>query len=106
MSKPDLEAYTEAVSLLLPIAQSDTTGGRVAAQVLLSTYNGAHYQLDATDLCLIDYDLLGAAVTVLAQRALTRREPHELRPEFDQGFTRVAEVWRFLHVAERYKRFY
>lgn len=103
---PSIISYTAAVARLLPIAQSDTTGGRVAAQVLLSTYNGNLYQLDATDLCNLDHDLLESCITVLSQRALTSREPHTLHPDFDEAFEKIKEVWSILNVRERYHRYY
>lgn len=106
MLTPDILAYEKAVARLLPIAQADTSASRIAAQVLLSTYNGHDYHLDATDLCYLDDPELAAAITVLSQRPLTRREPHGLNPNFEAGFSRIIEVWGHLNVRTRYASYY
>lgn len=94
--------YRWAVDRMLSMGESVTSGGRAAAQVLLSTYNGHHYHMDATDLCLLGGDDLEAAITVLAQRSLTSKEPHTLDSTFPERFDKIEDLWHFLHVKERY----
>jgi len=54
MKKITLEEYMAGIETLVPLAQSDTGGARVAAQVLLSAYDGQGFQLDIVDLGLLD----------------------------------------------------
>lgn len=102
--KITLREYGEAVALLTPLSQSDTAGGRAAAQVLLSAYNGYEFQLDITDLCNLSRDYYRAAITVIRGRVETAREPHLLVTDGDRHFRAIWERWqRTLHVHERGK---
>lgn len=62
------EEYTDAVKTLLPLAQGDTGGSRVAALVLLSAYNGREFPLDITELCGLSLDYYFAAMIVIRGR--------------------------------------
>ena len=94
--------YARSISRLLKMAEGVTSGGRVAAQVLLSTYNGENYHLDATDLCILDHKDLEAAMMVLAQRVLTSKEPHTMDETFPDKFDQLEVTWHFLNIRERY----
>ena len=61
----DTETYSLAIHKLVTMAQDDTGGARVAAQVLLSAYNGDAYQLNIVDLCNLDKDHYLAALSVI-----------------------------------------
>ncbi len=95
--------YHDAVEALLPVAMTDTSGGRAAAQVLLSAYNGNEFHLDVTDLGNLDPALLDAAIDVIKLRTLANREPHELIPYGNLRFLEVWERWEGLHVRTRYQ---
>jgi len=49
-------------SQLMKLAQGDRGGSRVAAQVLLSAYNGGAWQLNIVDLCVLDKSNYKAAL--------------------------------------------
>jgi hypothetical protein len=97
------QRYHDAVAALLPVAMTDTSGGRAAAQVLLSAYNGNEFHLDVTDLGNLDTRLFAAALEVIQLRTLANREPHELIEKGNDRFMQVWERWECLHVRNRYK---
>lgn len=97
------QSYRDAVETLLPVAMTDTSGGRAAAQVLLSAYNGNELHLDVTDLGNLDMRLFTAAIDVIQLRTLVNREPHDLIENGDERFLQVRERWQCLHVANRHK---
>lgn len=101
-----LDDYRAAVSLLVTIAQHDTSGGRAAAQVLLGVYNGFEFHMDLTDLCVLDPEHLDAAITVLRCRALLSTEPHTLIDDGDAVFQALWEQWAWLRVRHRYSSHY
>lgn len=96
-----LAEYTDAVETLLTYAQHNTSRGRAAAQVLLSTYNGVVFQLDCTDLCNFDPAGLSAAMVVLRARAEHRTEPHTLVANGDQRFSQLWNTWACLTLTQR-----
>lgn len=98
-----LEAYTAAVITLLRLAQTSTSGGRAAAQVLLSCYNGFDFQCDLTDLNNLDRGNFELAITVIRGRRDTGREPHQVIKKGSDIFLELREQWIGLHVAERDK---
>lgn len=98
------QRYRDAVEALLPAAMTDTSGGRAAAQVLLSAYNGNEFHLDVTDLGNLDTRLFAAALDVIQLRTLANREPHELVENGNSRFLQVWERWECLHVHNRYKK--
>ncbi len=97
------QRYRDAVETLLPVAMTDTSGGRAAAQVLLSAYNGNEFHLDVTDLGNLDPRLFAAALEVIQLRTLANREPHDLIENGNDRFLQVWERWECLHVRNRYR---
>ncbi|QOX81031.1 hypothetical protein FY034_18820 (plasmid) [Trichlorobacter lovleyi] len=98
------EEYAKAVAHCVEIAQQGTGGGRVMAQVLLSAYNGDHFQLDITDLCSLDSSNYPFAVTVIRGRYEVRREPQEVIPNGSEIFRELWGQWKRLELVERAKR--
>ena len=103
MFKVTLEEYGEAVYKLLALAKTGTSGARVAAQVLLSAYNGYEWQLDIVDLGLLDRDYYTAALTVIRGRTELSAEPHNLIKDGSRQFGEICDRWQHLHVSERGK---
>lgn len=95
------EEYRLAVNTLVDVALTETTGGRAAAQVLLSAWNGYVWQLDIPDLCYLDYDLLEQALIVIRGRIILMKEPQEVIPEGNAVMKRIAAQWQHLN-AERH----
>lgn len=98
-----LQQYAQAVVASLKIAQQPTSGGRVAAQALLSAYNGYDYQLDVSDLCNLDRKNYESVLTVIRGRYDTGQEPHNLIVDGDKIFAELWKKWQRLHVRERGK---
>lgn len=98
MTKQD---YAAAIGKLLPLAQGDTGGSRVAAQVLLSAYNGGDYQLNIVDLCNLDRGYYQAALAVIRGRVELGIEPHNLLANGDEVFRELWQQWHRLHVTNR-----
>jgi len=99
-----LERYRSAVEALLPIAKTDTSGGRAAAQVLLSTYNCHEFHLDPLDLVMLDPPLIKAAFEVLQLRIILGREPNTLVENGDEQFDQVWQRWEHLRNCNRYRK--
>ena len=99
-----MEEYQRAVELLTALAQTDTSGGRAAAQVVLSAYNGSDWQLDITELCLLDPRYYQAALHVIRGRVERGIEPHKLLPDGDQVFSRIWDRWIRYHLEHRWKQ--
>lgn len=97
------EEYDTAVRQLVNLAQQGTGGGRVAAQVLLSAYNGFDYQLDVSALGNLDRGNFETAMTVIRGRYETGIEPHNLIPNGNKVFNGLWDKWLNLHVKERGK---
>lgn len=95
--------YSEAVEELLNLALRDTSGSRVAAQVLLSCYNGHNYHMDLTDLCCLDYSYLERALIVIRGRVVLSKEPHDMIKNGSARFDALEAEWPHLHVNRRYK---
>lgn len=93
--------YTDAIRKLVPLAQGDTGGSRVAAQVLLSAYNGADFQLDIVDLCNLDRVYYQAALAVIRGRVELRGEPQNFVENGDEVFRDLWHRWERLHVSNR-----
>ncbi len=96
------EQYASSVLNLLKFAQMDCGGSRVCAQVLLSAYNGGEFQLDITDLCLLDGQLYSDALTVIRGRVELNVEPHILIDDGDKLFDRLWRQWNNYHVKCRW----
>lgn len=98
-----VEEYTAAIEKLIPIAQQNTSGSRAAAQVLLSAYNGSEWQLDVTDLCVLDPFLYECALAVIRGRVELMIEPHTLVENGDKVFNQIWDRWRRYHIKNRWK---
>lgn len=94
-----IEEYTNEVIKLIPVAFGDTGGSRVAAQVLLSAYDGANYRLNIVDLGLLDQSLYQASVAVIRGRTECRIEPHELIEDGSQIFENLCQEWSNLRIS-------
>jgi len=96
--------YEEAIRLLTGLAQTDTSGGRAAAQVVLSAYNGDEWQLDVTELSLLDGKYYQAAIYVIRGRKELMIEPHKLITGGREIFHRIWDRWRRYHISNRWKQ--
>lgn len=101
-----LTDYADGVATLAETAMHGTSGGRAAAQVLLSTYNGNAFHLDAVDLCYLDERNLAAAMAVLQGRVVFGREPHECLEDGSAVFREICQRWEHLSVFQRYAEHY
>ena len=104
MKPIEWKEYEEAVRLLTTLAQTDTSGGRAAAQVVLSAYNGDEWQLDVTELSLLDGKYYLAAINVIRGRKELMIEPHNLIPNGRQIFHHIWNQWRRYHISNRWKQ--
>jgi hypothetical protein len=95
------QEYTEAIVKLMSLAQSDTGGSRVAAQAILSAYNGEDYQLNIVDLCNLDHGHYQAALAVIRGRVELQKEPQNFVENGDAIFRDLWQQWRRLHVTNR-----
>lgn len=101
-----LDDYKNAVQQLVSVAQEDTSGSSVAAQVLLSIYNSRNWQLDISDLVSLDYENLNAALIAIRGWLFVREYPHNIIDNGAEIFQRLEKQWQPLHVCNRYKRHY
>ena len=101
MEQIRLDEYITGIEILVPLAQGDTGGARVAAQVLLSAYNGEDFQLDIVDLGLLDEKYYFAALAVIRGRTEHRTEPHTLISGGDKIFQELCRIWKGYHVQRR-----
>lgn len=97
--------YRDSVQQLLAVALTDTSSARAAAQILLSLYNGNEYHVDLSDLGILDYTNLQAALIAIRGRIFVSKEPHELIENGCNLFATLAEVWSHLHVKKRYLKY-
>jgi len=98
--------YRDAVSLLVKAAQSDTSCSMVAAQVLLSLYNGYEFHIDLAALGALDYQLLHAALIAIRGRTILLNEPHDVIENGKKIFAVLSDEWAHLHVKHRYQKHY
>jgi hypothetical protein len=98
--------YTAAVTTLVKLASMDCGGSRVAAQVLLSTYNGYNWHMDLTDLCNLSDEYYRAAIIVIRCRVEICREPHQMINNGTAVFDRLEKEWQSYHVNKRYQSRY
>lgn len=96
--------YRDAVLRLVAVAQTDTSNARGAAQILLSLYNGYEYHVDLTDLGVLDYINLQAALIAIRGRIFVSKEPHEVIENGKRIFEVLAGDWANLHVSKRYAK--
>ncbi|WP_422139679.1 DUF7673 family protein [Endozoicomonas sp. ALC020] len=99
------EKYAASVEVLSDLALNQGSGyARCAAQVLLSAYNGANWQLNVTDLCELDDKNMIHAMNVLMLRRSVREEPHYMIENGDEIFQKIAKRWKRYRIDNRYKR--
>jgi hypothetical protein len=103
MEKITKEQYAKAVVKFVGLALQPTSGGRVAAQVLLSAYNGMEFQLDLASMGNLDSDNFETAMTIIRGRYDTWTEPHSLIANGDNIFRGLWDTWARLNVEERGK---
>jgi hypothetical protein len=97
------EGYSEAVLHLAKLAQGDTGGSLVAAQVLLSAYNGKEWQLNITDLSNLDYEHYNSALIVIQGRVKLMMEPQECLENGQDIFEKLWDQWNRYHINNRWK---
>lgn len=95
--------YATAVEAMLKLAQMYCGGSRVAAQVLLSAYNGDHYQLDVADMRVLSRENHDYAMAVIQGRYDTNLEPHNLVVDGDQIFQDLCVQYQGLRLSNRSK---
>jgi hypothetical protein len=98
------EEYAKAIVAAIHLAMQPTSGGRVAAQALLSAYNGDKFQLDVASLGDLDWKNYETVLTVIRGRYETRHEPHTLVKDGCKIFHVLWNRWQRLSVEERGKR--
>lgn len=97
--------YKNSVEALLRVARMGTGGSRVAAQVLLSAYNGDSFHVDVTVLGILDNENLAHALRVIWGRTRNPwKEPQRVIENGDALFGRLWDDWPRLHVQNRWKR--
>jgi len=94
--------YRAAINSLIEIAESDTSGARAAAQVLLSLYNGYEYHMDLVDLGVLDLRNYQQALIATRGRVILSIEPHQIIQDGAKRFERLAVRWAHLNVEKRY----
>lgn len=104
MDRISPEEYAAAVAACVGLAQQPTGGGRVAAQVLLSAYNGDSFQLNVTDLCNLDRGNYAYALAVIRGRYELSREPQEVIADGSNVFRKLWTQWARLELTERAKK--
>ena len=97
------QRYCSAVRTLIEIAQGDTGGSRVAAQVLLSAYNGDAFQFNIVELGILDQKHYQAALAVIQGRVELGREPHLCIDNGGRIFEALWEQWKAYHISVRGK---
>lgn len=102
--KITLEQYKNSVKQMLNLCNMRCGASRVAAQVLLSAYNGDDYQLDICALSLLDRANNRHAITVIRGRVELYIEPHELIDNGSEIFRKLCKEWSDYHVDNRSQR--
>ena len=97
------EQYTAAVKHLLKAEAIGSRASRIAAQLLLSCYNGAFWHFSIPDLAILDPSNLRAAMVLMAGRAAGIAEPHEVIDGGDRIFSEMWNRWRRFHLHNRWK---
>jgi hypothetical protein len=96
--------YAAAVKHLAELALTDGSGGRAAARILLSTYNGKSWPVDITELCVLDPDNQAMAMTVIRGRAEIRTEPHDLLKDGRAIIDRIQKQWARYHIRNLWRK--
>lgn len=98
-----MEEYQAGVVKPVGLARTSTSGGRAAAKVVLSAYNGSEWQLNVADLCLLDSTHYQAALAVIRGRVELNAEPHDLIKDGDQVFSDLWDKWDRFQLGNRHK---
>ena len=101
--KVAITAYTAAVNALLQVAQQPTSGGAIAAQLLLSAYDGSCYHANIGAMRTLDSYNFENAVIVFTGRYDTGLEPHQVISNGSTIFETLKIQWRHLHVENRWQ---
>lgn len=104
MNKITREEYQEGITKLVRLAYMRISSSRVAAQVLLSAYNGDEFQLDIVDLALLDSEHYLSAINVIRGRIEINSEPQHFIEEGDRHFHALWDRWNRYHISNRWKR--
>lgn len=86
--------YADSVNRLYALAKKDCGGSRAAQQVLLSAYNGTRYQVDITDLRVLDESFFKDAITVIISRRGLRIEPQNVIADGADRFKELIMMWQ------------
>jgi len=98
-----LDDYSKAVVHLVGLARCDTSGSRIAAQVLLSIYNGDNWHVNLVELGLLDYDYMYSALVAIRGRLTVHEEPQNIIENGSSIFADLEVQWQHLHTNNRYK---
>ena len=98
--------YSKSVINLVRLARSDSDTAVAAAQILLNCNSGAGWQLDVTDLGMLDYRYLNDALVVLKGRLLLHKRPRDVIEDGAEIFSDLQDKWQRIHVTNRYSCFY
>lgn len=93
--------YANAIVELIKLADWHCGGSRAAAQVVLSLYNGDNWQLDLTDLCVLDDRYFAVCMVAITGRRKFGIEPHQLIKNGQAVFDRLQDEWKRYHVKNR-----
>lgn len=97
-----LADYQQAVQTLLPVAFTKTSGGHIAANLLLSLYDSDHYPFPLDDLGLLDLELLEHAMVAIRGRVLLGQPPQIVVKGGGIQFSRLVVHWPQLRASARY----
>ena len=85
--------YKNAILRLLKLAQSDSSAGEVAAQILLSTYNSYNWHAPLAWFGHLDALNFDAAITVIKGRWSLHCEPHNVIQNGHSIFEELKANW-------------
>lgn len=83
----------EALSALLPIAQSDTGQSGVVAKFLLCIYNGSRFPFDLRELRRLDRVIFNQCLAVLSLDFQPECKVYEYIPDGNRIFETLAASW-------------
>lgn len=91
-----MKDYQESVIELYKVASRGTGSSEVAAQVLLSCYNGYDYKVSIPELCTLDDCNFKHAINCITGRTQLMKEPQELIKNGSELFEKLAKKWEHL----------